>query len=60
MNFLPEDIHGGGLVSRGPGDRRVRVPPGGAGARRHGVHQLPAQQAVRGSALQRPGAGAEH
>ena len=56
MNFLPEDVHGGGLVRRCPSDRCVRVPPRGAGARRHRVHQLPAQEAVRGSALQRPGA----
>ena len=59
MNFLPADVHGAGLVRRRPGDRRVRVPPGGAGARRHGVHQLPAQEAVGGRALQGPGAGPE-
>ena len=58
MNFLPEDVHGGRLVRRGPGDRRVRVSPGGAGA--HGVHQLAAQQPVGGRALQREGAGPEH
>ena len=51
MDFLPENIHGGRLVRSCPRGRRVRVPPGGPGPRRHGVHQSPAQQPVGGGAV---------